>query len=103
MHEGQVRQSGDPYFSHPIAVAAILTEQRLDDATLITALLHDTIEDTKSTFTEVSQLFGPEVADFGRWCYEADQFATVFCPFENRLKISANSLWLCQKICELFW
>ena len=63
MHEGQVRQSGDPYFSHPIAVAAILTEQRLDDATLITALLHDTIEDTKSTFTEVSQLFGPEVAD----------------------------------------
>ena len=63
MHEGQVRQSGDPYFSHPIAVAAILTEQRLDDATLITALLHDTIEDTKSTFTELSQLFGPEVAD----------------------------------------
>ena len=63
MHEGQVRQSGDPYFSHPISVAAILTEQRLDDATLITALLHDTIEDTKSTFTEVSQLFGPEVAD----------------------------------------
>ena len=63
MHEGQVRQSGDPYFSHPIAVAAILTEQRLDDATLMTALLHDTIEDTKSTFTEVSQLFGPEVAD----------------------------------------
>jgi len=63
MHEGQVRQSGDPYFSHPIAVAAILTEQRLDDATLITALLHDTIEDTKSTFTEVTQLFGPEVAD----------------------------------------
>ena len=63
MHEGQVRQSGDPYFSHPISVAAILTEQRLDDATLITALLHDTIEDTKSTFTELSQLFGPEVAD----------------------------------------
>lgn len=63
MHDGQVRQSGDPYFSHPISVAAILTEQRLDDATLITALLHDTIEDTKSTFTELSQLFGPEVAD----------------------------------------
>lgn len=63
MHEGQVRQSGDPYFSHPISVAAILTEQHLDDATLITALLHDTIEDTKSTFTELSQLFGPEVAD----------------------------------------
>ncbi|MEZ7812178.1 MAG: guanosine-3',5'-bis(diphosphate) 3'-pyrophosphohydrolase [Paracoccaceae bacterium] len=63
MHEGQFRQSGEPYFSHPVAVAAILTEQRLDDATLITALLHDTIEDTKSTFTEVERLFGSEVAD----------------------------------------
>ncbi len=43
MHEGQFRHSGEPYFTHPVAVAAILTEQRLDDATIITALLHDTI------------------------------------------------------------
>ncbi len=63
MHEGQTRQSGEPYFTHPVAVAAILTEQQLDDATIITALLHDTIEDTKSTFTEVSDLFGTEVAE----------------------------------------
>ena len=49
MHEGQTRKSGEPYFTHPVAVAAILTEQHLDDATIITALLHDTIEDTKST------------------------------------------------------
>ncbi|MFA9231365.1 MAG: bifunctional (p)ppGpp synthetase/guanosine-3',5'-bis(diphosphate) 3'-pyrophosphohydrolase [Microgenomates group bacterium] len=63
MHEGQFRKSGEPYFSHPIAVAAILTEQQLDDATIITALLHDTIEDTKSTYTEVSSLFGVEVAE----------------------------------------
>ncbi|MEY3309814.1 MAG: hypothetical protein RLZZ413_3852 [Pseudomonadota bacterium] len=63
MHEGQFRQSGEPYFTHPVAVAAILTEQRLDDATIVTALLHDTIEDTKSTYSEVSRLFGAEVAE----------------------------------------
>ena len=63
MHEGQSRQSGEPYFTHPVAVAAILTEQRLDDATIVTALLHDTIEDTKSTYSEVSRLFGVEVAE----------------------------------------
>ncbi|MGV8951645.1 MAG: RelA/SpoT family protein [Cypionkella sp.] len=63
MHEGQMRKSGEPYFTHPVAVAAILTEQQLDDATIITALLHDTIEDTKSTYTEVSALFGDEVAE----------------------------------------
>ncbi len=63
MHEGQVRHSGEPYFTHPVAVAAILTEQRLDDATIITALLHDTIEDTKSTYSEITRLFGDEVAE----------------------------------------
>ena len=63
MHEGQFRKSGEPYFTHPVAVAAILTEQHLDDATIITALLHDTIEDTKSTYAEVERLFGNEVAE----------------------------------------
>ena len=63
VHEGQKRHSGESYFSHPVAVAAILTEQRLDDATIITALLHDTIEDTKATYSEVSELFGEEVAE----------------------------------------
>ena len=53
MHEGQFRHSGEPYFTHPVAVAAILTEQQLDDATIITALLHDTIEDTKASYAEV--------------------------------------------------
>ncbi|MBC7156840.1 MAG: bifunctional (p)ppGpp synthetase/guanosine-3',5'-bis(diphosphate) 3'-pyrophosphohydrolase [Rhodobacteraceae bacterium] len=63
MHEGQVRQSGEPYFTHPVAVAAILTEQRLDDATIVTALLHDTIEDTKSTWADIVRIFGEEVAE----------------------------------------
>ena len=63
MHDGQTRHSGEPYFSHPVAVAAILTEQRLDDATIATALLHDTIEDTKGTYTEIAKLFGADVAE----------------------------------------
>ncbi|MBD3785544.1 MAG: bifunctional (p)ppGpp synthetase/guanosine-3',5'-bis(diphosphate) 3'-pyrophosphohydrolase [Sphingomonadales bacterium] len=63
MHEGQFRHSGEPYFTHPVAVAAILTEMRLDDATIVTALLHDTIEDTRSTYTEVSTLFSTEIAE----------------------------------------
>ena len=63
MHEGQKRRSGEDYFTHPVAVAAILTEQRLDDASIITALLHDTIEDTKSTFSEVSAQFGEDIAE----------------------------------------
>src|SRR6056297_429916 len=63
MHEGQFRHSGEPYFTHPVAVAAILTEQRLDDATIITALLHDTIEDTKASYRIVEEKFGREVAD----------------------------------------
>ena len=63
MHEGQFRHSGEPYFSHPVAVAAILTEQRLDDATIVTALLHDTIEDTKASYAEVETRFGKEIAD----------------------------------------
>ncbi len=63
MHEGQFRKSGEPYFTHPVEVAAILTEQQLDDATIITALLHDTIEDTRSTYSEVENRFGSEIAD----------------------------------------
>ncbi len=61
-HKGQSRKSGEAYFNHPIAVAQILTELRLDDATIITALLHDTIEDTNSSFREIKLQFGDQIA-----------------------------------------
>jgi GTP pyrophosphokinase len=60
-HGSQTRASGDPYFTHPLEVAAILTDLRLDDATIIAAVLHDTIEDTEATRDEIDRLFGPEI------------------------------------------
>ncbi|GGH23124.1 GTP pyrophosphokinase [Alsobacter metallidurans] len=60
-HGTQKRASGDPYMSHPLEVAAILTELRLDDATIVAAVLHDTIEDTEATREEIDQLFGHEI------------------------------------------
>lgn len=60
-HGAQTRASGDPYFSHPLEVAAILTDLKLDDATIVAALLHDTIEDTEATRAEIDQIFGSEI------------------------------------------
>ena len=62
-HKHQKRKSGDPYVNHPIAVANILSDLRLDSATIVTGLLHDTIEDTKATYELVTKEFGKEVAD----------------------------------------
>ena len=61
-HEGQTRSSGEPYITHPVAVACILAEMRLDLETLMAALLHDVIEDTPATFQDIEQLFGTTVA-----------------------------------------
>src|SRR6187401_604065 len=60
-HGEQRRASGDPYFSHPIEVAAILTDLKLDDATIAAALLHDTIEDTEATRAGIDSLFGHDI------------------------------------------
>lgn len=62
VHGSQIRASGDPYFSHPVEVAGILTDYRLDTASIVTGLLHDTVEDTVATIDEIRRLFGEEVA-----------------------------------------
>ena len=62
-HKNQKRDSGDPYLVHPVAVADILSDLKLDSATITTGLLHDTIEDTKITYNNVKTEFGKEVAD----------------------------------------
>jgi len=62
-HKDQKRDSGDPYLSHPVAVADILVDLKLDSATIATGLLHDTIEDTNTTYNIVKKEFGVEVAN----------------------------------------
>ena len=100
MHDGQKRHSGEPYFTHPVAVAAILTEMRLDDATIATALLHDTIEDTKGTYSELTELFGEDVAELvdgvtkltnlqlsSRETKQAENFRKLFMAMSKDLRV----------------
>src|SRR5712672_229558 len=60
-HGAQMRASGDPYFSHPVEVAGLLAQMKLDTASIITGLLHDTVEDTVATLDDIERLFGPEI------------------------------------------
>ena len=62
-HAGQSRASGDPYITHPVAVAAYLAEMRMDHETIMAALLHDVIEDTRLTREDLAEMFGAGVAD----------------------------------------
>jgi GTP pyrophosphokinase len=62
MHGAQKRASGDPYFSHPVEVAGLMTDLKMDEDTIITALLHDTVEDTLTSIEDIESRFGPEVA-----------------------------------------
>ena len=62
VHAGQVRKTGEPYLIHPLAVSGILAELRLDEASVCTGLLHDTVEDTLATLDEIEELFGADIA-----------------------------------------
>lgn len=62
MHDGQKRASGEPYYTHPVEVASILADMHMDTATILTAVLHDTLEDTAATYDELKKMFGEDVA-----------------------------------------
>ncbi len=62
MHEGQTRASGEPYYTHPVEVAGVLAGLKMDTATIVTAILHDTLEDTKATYEDLEKKFSSEVA-----------------------------------------
>jgi len=74
VHQGQIRKSGEPYLTHPLAVAGILTELKLDEASIVTGLLHDTIEDTLATLDELRELFGDEIAQLVDGVTKLSQF-----------------------------
>lgn len=83
-HQNQKRASGDPYSVHPIEVANILTELKLDSATITTGLLHDTIEDTVATYDTIKNEFGPEVADLV-------DGVTKISVFENTASVNSKA------------
>src|SRR5271154_1211384 len=85
-HQGQFRKSGEPYISHPLAVASILSEWRLDAQGLAAALLHDVMEDTKVTKTEIETSFGKPVADMVDGVSKLDQI-----EFQSREDLQAES------------
>ncbi len=83
-HKNQKRDSGDPYSNHPIAVANILTELKLDSATITTGLLHDIIEDTHETYETIKVKFGQEIADLV-------DGVTKISVFENKAKSNSKA------------
>ena len=85
-HHGQMRQSGDPYFSHPIAVARALTPLHIDAQAIIAALLHDVVEDTEITIEQVKEKFGKPVADLVEGLSKLDQI-----QFETREDAQAEN------------
>lgn len=85
-HEGQTRMTGEPYIYHPIAVARILAEMRMDDKTLIAAILHDVIEDTETHKEQIARLFGEEVAEIVDGVTKLDHI-----HFDNKQEAKAES------------
>jgi GTP diphosphokinase / guanosine-3',5'-bis(diphosphate) 3'-diphosphatase len=77
VHQGQIRKTGEPYLVHPLEVAGLLAELKLDEASVVTGLLHDTIEDTLATKEEIDELFGAEVADLVDGVTKLSQFSAA--------------------------
>ncbi|MDY3809942.1 bifunctional (p)ppGpp synthetase/guanosine-3',5'-bis(diphosphate) 3'-pyrophosphohydrolase [Desulfovibrio porci] len=86
-HAGQTRLSGEPYLSHPLAVADTLADMGFDEPTVAAGLLHDTVEDTKATIEEIDENFGEEVADI------VDGVTKIsMIPFENKEEAQAENI-----------
>ena len=86
-HAGQTRLSGEPYLSHPLAVADTLAEMGFDEPTVVAGLLHDTVEDTKATLEEIEENFGEEVADIVDGVTKISKIS-----FENKEEAQAENI-----------
>ena len=102
-HGTQLRASGDPYFSHPVEVAGILAEMRLDTASIVTGLLHDTIEDTDATRDEIARLFGDERRPAGRRRHQAVAAGGPVGDAPRRPRTCASSCWPCRRTSASCW
>ena len=102
-HGTQMRASGDPYFSHPVEVAGILAEMQLDTASIVTGLLHDTIEDTDATRDEIARLFGENVARLvdGVTKLSAGSKSSRRAPRKPRT--CASWCWRCRRTSACCW
>ena len=98
-HGEQKRASGDPYFSHPLEVAAILTDLKLDDATIAAALLHDTIEDTDATRAEIDQPVRPRDRRAGGGPDQAEAARPRLQARPSRPRTCASSCWRSPTTC----
>jgi len=87
VHEGQVRLSGEPYLSHPLEVADILADMKMDVESIAAALLHDVIEDTPATKEDIEEMFGPGVARIVSGVTKLPSFRSALKP-QGRLKAS---------------
>jgi guanosine-3',5'-bis(diphosphate) 3'-pyrophosphohydrolase len=103
MHGAQKRASGDPYFAHPIEVAGILTDYRLDTATIVTALLHDVIEDTPVTREEIAELFGDEVAELVEGVTKLSKLELSGRAPRARPRTCASSSWRSARTSASCW
>jgi GTP pyrophosphokinase len=77
VHQGQIRKTGEPYLIHPLEVAGLLAELKLDEASVVTGLLHDTIEDTLATKEEIAELFGKEISELVDGVTKLSQFSAA--------------------------
>ena len=102
-HGTQKRASGDPYFAHPLEVAAILTDLKLDDATIVAAVLHDTIEDTEATLEEIDRIFGPRDRRARRRPDQDRSGSTSSRSAPRRARTSASSCSPSPPTCACCW